>query len=98
MTASHFITDGRKYAVSQCASNTSMTAITYENAVVVSSKNNVNVMLNYSERSTTHIGAAWHGGNRVFSGTIHSLRVYSRQLSEEEVKHNYAVDKERYLV
>ena len=36
------------------------------------------------------------GGDRNMVGIMHSIRVYSRQLSDEEISANYAVDVERF--
>lgn len=36
------------------------------------------------------------GRNRGFKGSIHSIRIYNRQLTAAEIAANYAVDKERF--
>ena len=38
----------------------------------------------------------WNGQNRTLNGIIYSVRVYNIVLSEDEIKQNYEVDKERY--
>jgi hypothetical protein len=35
-------------------------------------------------------------GSRIYTGTVYSVRVYNRHLTEAEVLANYAVDRERF--
>ena len=51
-------------------------------------------------RGFTTIGCARNAGSvgysRILRGVIYVIRLYSRQLTAEEVMHNYLVDKERF--
>ncbi len=47
------------------------------------------------------IGKAWTWGgsdNRTFYGTINSIRIYNRCLTDEETEINYKIDKERFNI
>lgn len=55
----------------------------------------------YSDRllnSPVEIGRYWqyNNENRTFYGSIQSVRIYDRVLTDEEVLHNYRVDKRRF--
>lgn len=87
--------NGRKYAVTQVASDTSKTSKTYKDGVLVASNTDVDVLLTY-RNALTYIGAAHGDVGRSYNGTIHFLRVYNRPLTSAEIAHNYAIDKERF--
>ena len=36
------------------------------------------------------------GAQTQFKGTIYCIRIYNRALTEEEIKQNYEIDKQRY--
>ena len=38
------------------------------------------------------------GANTQFKGTIYSVRIYNRALTEEEIKQNYEIDKQKYSI
>ena len=40
----------------------------------------------------------WGGQNRPFYGSIQSIRIYNRVLTDDEVSLNYASDKERFNI
>ena len=51
------------------------------------------------ENSTMMIGVNPKGSNPAqdyFVGKVYAVRIYNRALSEDEVLHNYQVDKRRY--
>ena len=36
------------------------------------------------------------GANAQLKGTVYSVRIYNRALTEEEIKQNYEIDKQKY--
>ena len=50
--------------------------------------------------SKVEIGRAWqwNGENRPFYGSIQSIRIYDRVLTDEEVQNNYQLDKKRFNI
>ena len=38
------------------------------------------------------------GANTQLKGTIYSVRIYNRALTEEEIKQNYEIDKQKYSI
>ncbi len=42
------------------------------------------------------VDTTYNGTSFNYSGSIYSVRVYDRALSEDEIKHNYAIDSDRY--
>ncbi len=46
--------------------------------------------------STNYIGKRYNNANSFFKGKIHSIRIYSRILTTDEVLRNLAVDNERF--
>jgi hypothetical protein len=87
--------NGRKYAVTQVASDTSKTSTTYKDGVVVASSTDVDVLLTY-RNALTYIGAAHGDVGRSYNGTIHFLRVYNRPLTSAEVARNRIIDINRF--
>ena len=73
------------------------TASIYSNsnkASIISSSGTTNMNL---QNLTMQIGRGWqYSGNRTLNGVIYAVRVYNRVLSEEEIKHNYEIDKDRF--
>ena len=50
------------------------------------------------EETPIQIGRAWqwNNQNRTLNGIIYEVRVYNRALNEDEIKHNYEVDRRRF--
>lgn len=44
------------------------------------------------------IGQSFPADNRYFQGTMYNFIIYKKVLNEEEIQHNYLVDKSRYLL
>lgn len=48
--------------------------------------------------SEVTVGRAWQWGgqNRTFYGSIQSVRIYNRVLTDEKIQHNYEIDRKRF--
>ena len=73
-------------------------ALIYQNGVKKNAEQYGNSTSMNLDDSSLKIGRTlpWNGQNRTLNGIIYSVRVYNRVLSEDEIKQNYEVDKERY--
>ena len=76
-----------------CAKN-----ITVINGSSSSSSSSANGCWNLAEDKTSCIGGrhAAKSTSAKFNGIIHSIRIYNRLLTEEEMKHNQEVDRKRF--
>lgn len=72
--------------------------IIYNNAEEESFVSSANAATMNFQDATLQIGRGWKFGtqNRTLNGIIYSVRVYDRVLTEEEIKHNYEIDKVRF--
>jgi hypothetical protein len=88
---------GQIASVSQSASNSRHSAMTYKDGVSVAVANDVDVELTYHNEGT-YIGGAYFAedGGRTFDGVIHCVRVYNRPITTSEVAKNHAVDVKRF--
>ena len=43
-------------------------------------------------------GWQWENQNRTIYGSVKSVRIYNRVLTDEEIKHNYELDKARFKI
>ncbi len=52
------------------------------------------------EDSKVQVGRGWQWGNqnRTIYGSVKSVRIYNRILTDEEIKHNYELDKARFKI
>lgn len=94
---------GTLTTVSQAASNTAKTAVTYKDGIQVASSSNVNVLLDHhgnDNTGNTCIGASDNQGTpdngRTFDGIIHCIRIYTRPLTAIEVQKNHEIDIKRF--
>ena len=70
----------------------------YNNSIKDNSTlNEITTTMNFKD-AKLQIGRGFQFGNnnRTLNGIIYAVRVYNRVLSEEEIKHNYEVDKARF--
>lgn len=54
--------------------------------------------LSLNSNSPAYIGKRNHSSTNPFTGEIYCIRMYNRQLTEEEVLHNLAVDNQRFYL
>lgn len=72
----------------------------YKNGEFLYKLNKISQTASAVQNKKSEIGRAWQfmGENRTFFGKIFAIRVYDRQLTEEEIKWNYGIDKERFKI
>ena len=73
--------------------------ITYsDNASFYSEETKEGIVQSIADRTCYAIGSMypWNPYAGFFEGNIYAIRVYNRKLSEEELRHNYEVDKQRF--
>lgn len=60
------------------------------------SKTNCTIPFSYWEADNLMIARTLHSDDRYFKGNIYNYKIYRKALTEEEVKQNYRVNKQRY--
>lgn len=62
--------------------------------------NKISTTASAVQNKKCEIGRSWQhlAENRSFYGKIFAIRVYNRQLTEEEIRSNYEIDKERFNI